>query len=345
MTKQILIIGGTRNLGHFMVHDLLERGHRVTVLNRGITRDELPNDVERLQADRTIPSQLAHALKDRNFDVVIDNALYKKPEAEEIVNILGNHVGHYIVLSSGQVYLVREGIERPFAESDYPGRIMPAPKPNTFGYEEWLYGVDKRAVEDVLMQAWQTSKFPVTVLRLPMVNSERDHFNRLLAYILRLEDGSPILAPSTPNYALRHVYGGDVVAVISHLVHTAKGKGEAINVSQEETLSLEAFLDTLAGVLGVDSGSHNLVRVRRDLLEANGFLPDCSPFSERWMSELDNTYSKQLLGFAYTPLETYLHKIVTHYRENPISSPSGYKRRRAELLLKEQIEEGLVSAN
>jgi nucleoside-diphosphate-sugar epimerase len=336
----ILIIGGTRNLGHFMVSDFLERGYHVTILNRGLTRDELPEQVERLRADRTDTAQLTTALKGRIFDVVIDNALYKQPEAEAIVKLLNGRVGHYIVLSSGQVYLVREGIERPFREDEYDGRLMPAPKINTFGFEEWLYGMDKRHVEDTLASAWGKSKFPYTALRLPMVNSERDHFNRLYAYILRLEDGGPILAPSTPNFRLRHVYGGDVVTAMNLLISSGKGKGQALNISQDETHTLEEFLDLLGEVMGMQP---HLVRVQRDLLEGNGFLPDCSPFSERWMSELDNQLSKDALGMSYTPLRDALTRIVNHYRENVPQQPAGYRRRRAELLLVEQISEGMVS--
>ena len=78
--------------------------------------------------------------------------------------------------------------------------------------------------------------------------------------------------------------------------------------------------------------------MRRDLLEANGFLPDCSPFSERWMSELDNTRSKRELGMTYTPVRTYLEKIVAYYAENPPPMPASYRRRRAELLLLEHSD-------
>jgi nucleoside-diphosphate-sugar epimerase len=339
---KILIIGGTRNLGNFMVNDFLARGHQVTVLNRGLTHDELPASVERLRADRTDKTQLARALRDRTFDLVIDNALYKQPEAETIIGLLHGSVGQYVFLSSGQVYLVREGIERPFREQDYEGRLMPAPKINTYGYEEWLYGVDKRRVEDTMFEAHARIGFPVTSLRLPMVNGERDHFNRMLAYILRLQDGEPILAPSTPNYPLRHVYSGDVVTACNRLIDTGLGKGRAYNISQDETVSLDEFLALLADIMGV--GHHQLVRVRRDLLEANGFLPDCSPFSERWMSELDNTLSREELGMTYTPLREYLMRIVAYVTANPPVQPAGYRRRRAELLLVTQIADGLVSA-
>ncbi|MBN8635310.1 MAG: NAD-dependent epimerase/dehydratase family protein, partial [Anaerolineae bacterium] len=269
----ILVIGGTRNLGHLLVHQLIALGHRVSVFNRGLTRDELPDQVERLRGDRTKKHQLARALEGKSFDVVIDNALYKQEEAEEIAALLKGRVGHYLFLSSGQVYLVREAATRPFTEDQYEGRLMPAPKPNTYGYEEWLYGVDKRRVEDALHKAWETNKFPYTSLRLPMVNSERDHFNRLYNYVLRLNDGDPILAPSTPNFPLRHIYGGDVIRALLLLIETGKGKGQVYNISQDETLTLEEFLGIVGDLMGVQP---QVVRLKRDLLEANGFLPDCS---------------------------------------------------------------------
>jgi nucleoside-diphosphate-sugar epimerase len=324
----ILIIGGTRNLGYFLTYDLLEAGHRVTVLNRGKTRDELPTGVERLRADRTSPNQLQEALAGRSFDVVVDTALYNGADAEAIVRLLSGRTGHYIFISTGQVYLVREGVERPFSEGDYEGRVMPAPKANTFGHEEWLYGVEKRQAEDTLAEAWVTRQFPFTSLRIPMVNSERDHFNRLYGYILRLNDGGPILAPETPDHPLRHVYVGDVVRAISLLVNTGQGKGRAYNISQDETVSLNEFLAILGEIIGVEP---QIVAVRRSLLEANGFLPDCSPFSERWMSELTNERSKAELGLKYTPLRTYLGKLVAYYATNPPPRPASYRRRHAEV--------------
>jgi len=332
MYMNILVIGGTRNLGHLLVHQLIALGHRVTVFNRGLTRDELPEQVERLHGDRTKKSQLARAIEGKTFDMVIDNALYKQEEAEDITALLKGRVGHYVFLSSGQVYLVREGAARPFKEDDYEGRVMPAPKPNTYGYEEWLYGMDKRRVEDTLSRAFETNHFPYTSLRLPMVNSERDHFNRLYNYILRVADGSPILAPSTPNYPLRHIYSGDVIRAILLLLETGKGKGRVYNISQDETLTLEEFLALIGDIMKTKT---QVVRLKRDLLEANGFLPDCSPFSERWMSELDNRRSKVELGMTYTPVRDYLERIIRYYEQNPPPQPRSYLRRYSELLLLE----------
>lgn len=332
---QILVIGGTRNVGHLLTLALKSNGHTVTILNRGLTRDELPEDIERLRADRTDAHELRRALDGRTFDAVIDTSLYNADEAATITELLGGKVGHYLFLSSGQVYLVREGVQRPFKESDYEGRLMPAPKPDTYAYEEWLYGINKRRAEDTLMTAWHDAGFPLTTLRLPMVNGERDHFDRLYNYILRLRDGDPILVPTTPVYALRHVYSGDVVRAITHILETGKGKGGAYNISQDETVSLDEFLGIVGSALNTQP---NIVRISRDLLEANGFLPDCSPFSERWMSELDNSLSKRELGITYTPLRDYLTAIVHYYQSNEVPKPSGYRRRRAEVKFVETLE-------
>ncbi len=323
----ILIIGGTRNLGHFLAERILADGHKLTILNRGVTRDDLPDGIARLRCDRTNSQQLRRALGGRTFDVVIDNVVYKEAEAESIVDILQGKVGHYIFMSTGQVYLVRDNLPRPFKESDYDGELMPPPTENTYDYEEWLYGIDKRKAENVFANAFAQHNFPYTALRMPMVNSERDNFNRLYNYMLRIKDGGPILVPDKPDHALRHVYTADVVNVVSHLINTGAGKGKAYNISQDETVTIDEFLDMLGKLMGLET---NIRRVERSLLEANGFMPECSPFSEMWMSELDNTISKTELGATYTPLREYMAKIVTYYTENPPKQPAGYKRRKAE---------------
>ena len=191
-----LIIGGTRNLGPAMAQALLRQGYEVTVFNRGVTPDDLPQGVERLRGDRTDPRQLERAVAGRSFDLVVDTTLYAGPEAEAAVEIFTDRVGRYVFLSTGQVYLVRIGPERPYREEDYPGPVMAEPpKTDESMHSNWLYGYDKRAAEDVFAQAWVEKKFPFTSLRLPMVNSERDHYGRVYGYFLRLQDGGPIVIP------------------------------------------------------------------------------------------------------------------------------------------------------
>jgi nucleoside-diphosphate-sugar epimerase len=326
-----LIIGGTRNLGPSIVQALLQGGYKVSVFNRGQTPDDLPPQVRRLRGDRTVPAQLSAALGKDSFDLVVDTTLYNGAQALAAIAQFSGRVGRYIFLSTGQVYLVRTGVDRPFREEQYHGPLMGRPPENeTNDLNNWIYGIEKREVEDAMLLAWKNSGFPFSSLRLPMVNSERDHYDRLYGYFLRLNDGGPILAPEEPGPALRHVYGDDVVQAIMRLGTTDVGKGEAYNIGQDEALSLEEFLRLLAKHM---DPSLRLARVPRAVLNREKLLPDCSPFSGSWMSALDNTRSKRELGMKYTPLEVYLKKLVTVFDSSPKRQIAGYARRQDELEL------------
>jgi len=327
---ETLVIGGTRNLGPPLVGALSGRGHRVAVFNRGLTEGDLPPGVERLRGDRRDPAQLSAALAGRSFDLVVDTTLYDGPEAEAVVRLLSGRVGRYVFLSTGQVYLVRRGLSRPFDEEDYEGPVLEEPPAGHTDHADWLYGAGKRAAEDVFARAWAARGFPYTSLRLPMVNSELDHYRRIYNYVLRLKDGGLIVAPDLPRQPLRHVYGGDVVRAVLRLAETDAGLGRAYNVSQDETLTLEEFLDLLGGVMGTEP---RLVRVPRGELESRGLLPFCSPFSGRWMSELTNERGKHELGLDYTPAAEYVRRLVGHYEAHPPAPGEGYARRGEEIRL------------
>ncbi|HEX3940906.1 MAG TPA: GNAT family N-acetyltransferase [Acidobacteriaceae bacterium] len=330
---RVLIIGGTRNLGPSIVHSLMSRGHSVTVFHRGVTRTELPRGVEVLHGDRSDFPSLERALAGRDFEAVVDTTLYNSRDAKAAVHLFSGRVSRYVFLSTGQVYLVRQFLTLPFCEEDYSGPLIAEPpREHQVDHENWQYGIDKRAAEDVFLSAAE-SGFPVTVLRLPMVNSERDHFHRIHGYLCRLRDGGPLLIPDGDGLPLRHVYGEDVVTAILASLHRALPVGCAFNISQDETLSLRQFLELLA-----DHESHGrlvLEPAPRRELEAAGLLPDCSPFSDPWMSSLTNKRSRSELGMTYTPVSVYLPRIVEYFR-NCNLDPPGYAQRSRELELAQQ---------
>ena len=325
---RLLVIGGTRNLGPGLVSAALAEGHAVTVLNRGVTPDDLPPSVERLRADRRVRTELAKALGDRDWDAVVDFACYDGAEAGAAAELLDGRAGHYVFISSGQVYLVRDGLSRPFRESDYRGPLMPEPAAEADA-AQWRYGMDKRAAEDALSDAWQRRRFPSTTLRLPMVHGERDSYGRIAGILARLADGGPIVIPDRPHAPVRHVFAGDVIAAVLRALAAGPGRGESWNVGQDETLQFADFMSLIARSAG---RALRFAPVAPDALEGAGLLPGCSPFSIRWMSELDNTEGKTRLGLSYTPVETWLPRLVSWYGMHP-AVPGNYSRRAEELAL------------
>lgn len=223
-------------------------------------------------------------------------------------------VGHHVMISTGQVYLVRDGCPRPASERDYEGPLLPRPaEPNEL--EEWTYGVDKRACEDALAEAHARHGFPATRLRLPMVNGERDFHRRMEGYLWRLLDGGPVLLPDGGTHAVRHVYGGEVARFIVEILLRADTFGHAYNVAQHETPTLAGMIGRLRDLLGSRSP---LVPVARERLVAAGLRPAAvSPFSGAWMSFLDPRRVEHELGFRHEPLELYLGKIVAAFLAHP----------------------------
>jgi nucleoside-diphosphate-sugar epimerase len=326
----VLVVGGTRFLGHELAWRLLAAGHAVTLFNRGTLPDPFGDRVERLRGDRTT-ADFERLLAGRSFDSAVDFAAFDGDDGRRAAETLAGRVGHYVVVSTGQVYLVRAGCPRPAREGDYDGPVMPEP-PDAYDRGQWEYGVKKRALEDALVRAWEKRRFPSTRLRIPMVNGERDHFRRLDRYLWRMLDGGPILLPGGGDLATRHVYSGSVVKAILSLLGRAETFGQAYNLAQDETPTLRELLALVASLLGAPA---RLVDVPREAVRAAGLDPLLlSPFSGTWMSFLDPARAKAELGFRHEPLGSYLDKIVAaflaHSRADP---PPGYESRPVELAL------------
>src|SRR6478672_13734952 len=111
----ILILGGTGFTGPYQVRYALSRGHKITTFNRGKTHPgELPNEVEQLIGDRN--GQL-DALKNRKWDVVIDNPTSVPVWVRDVAQVLKGNVDRYVFISTISVY----------ADTSKPGTEESAP--------------------------------------------------------------------------------------------------------------------------------------------------------------------------------------------------------------------------
>jgi nucleoside-diphosphate-sugar epimerase len=323
----VLVIGGNRFVGWLLAFRLLAAGHKVTLFNRGRLPDPFGGRVERLTGDRTTPD-LERKLDGRRFDAVVDLAAYTGEDGRRAAEILRGRVGHYVMVSTGQVYLVREGCARPAREEDYDGALMARPSAPADA-AEWEYGVGKRACEDALAQAQAKDGFPATRVRIPMVNGERDYLRRIEGYLWRLVDGGPLVLPDGGTHKVRHVYGGEVARFLAEMLARPATIGRAYNLAQDETPTLAELTGRLRNLLGSRA---EIVAVPSEKLRAAGLEPvNVSPFSGRWMSFLDPGRAHRELGFRHEPLEIYLGKIVASFLAHPPSDrPEGYARRELE---------------
>src|SRR5207302_3392964 len=93
----------------------LSRGHKVTTFNRGKTHPgELPNEVEQLVGDR---NGKLDALKDRQWDVAIDNPTTLPAWVRDAAQVVKGNVERYVFIATSSVY----------ADTSKPGTDESAP--------------------------------------------------------------------------------------------------------------------------------------------------------------------------------------------------------------------------
>src|SRR5262245_12253140 len=100
-TLRVLILGGTGFIGPHFVEALTAHKHTITLFNRGKRDPETKPGIEQLIGDRN--GQI-DALKGRDWDVVIDNSGYTPKQVRATAELLKDHVGQYLFISSVAVY-------------------------------------------------------------------------------------------------------------------------------------------------------------------------------------------------------------------------------------------------
>ncbi len=264
----LLVLGGTRFFGRRAVEMLLERGHDVTVLSRGVTPLPWPRGtVEHLGCDRNVRGEPSRSLRGRDFDAVFDNSAMDGGAVREVLDVLPG-LARYVLTSSGAVYqrpgspaleeLVHGVPSRPhhdpfgamrlLSEDDAPFEI------------NWLRGEvadevpgyrrGKLEAELALAEAGPGSGPAPIVLRPPQIEGPRDPTGRTEFFARRVADGGGILLPAEGRGGVfQKVFSEDLAAAAVAAVESAPGIRGPFNVAGPEIMTMERYLYALALVL------------------------------------------------------------------------------------------------
>jgi 2'-hydroxyisoflavone reductase len=101
--KKILVLGGTGFLGPPLVERAIDRGHTVTLFNRGKTGTDLFPSVEKIHGDRE-KGDLSGLTNDRRWDAVVDVWANDPAIVAPIANLLAKRTSYYHFVSSISVY-------------------------------------------------------------------------------------------------------------------------------------------------------------------------------------------------------------------------------------------------
>lgn len=195
---RMLILGGTGTTGRHYVRAALGRGHSVAVFSRGMTLADLPPTVEMLVGDRNGD---LNAIKNRDWDAVIDVATYGPGWVRSLGQALKRRVRHYTFISTVSVYDNPAKNAETSEESAllaYHGDV----DPYSITREGEYYGAAK-----VLCEQEAEKQFPgrVLVLRPGYIGGPDDTHGILTYWSVRAEKDGAILAGGDPETPVQFI--------------------------------------------------------------------------------------------------------------------------------------------
>jgi nucleoside-diphosphate-sugar epimerase len=190
----ILVIGGTRFLGRAFVDAALERGHRLTLFNRGTSGPGLFRSVDQVRGDRDGGLE---PLAGRPFDAVLDTCGYVPRVVAASAELLAPTVERYVFISSISVY----------ADESTPGQDEWAPvaqldPPTVEEITAETYGGLKALCERRLEEALSGRAL---IVRPGLIVGPNDPTDRFTYWPVRVARGGDVLAPDGPEYRTQFI--------------------------------------------------------------------------------------------------------------------------------------------
>ncbi len=186
---KILILGGTGFIGPHMVRYAMDRGHEITLFNRGRSNTDLFPGLENLIGDRNGDLE---SLRGRTWDICMDNNASNIDWVKYSTEFLKDAVPLYFYVSSRSAY------------SDLSSIPMHAGAP-TFTYE--TAGVEPGAerlpygLQKALCERQVQAVFPgaSTVFRPGLIIGPGDRTDRFTYWPVRINRGGEVLSPGDPS--------------------------------------------------------------------------------------------------------------------------------------------------
>ncbi len=253
---RILILGGTGFTGPHQIKCALERGHDVTVFNRGRTEAtvhrELVDRVESLVGDRDNDLE---SLRGREWDAVIDNSASIPRWVRQTAELMKDSVDVYLFTSSLSVHADESKIG--ITEDD---PVIELEDPTVEEVTGATYGGLKALCERETRAAFPDGAI---VVRPHLIVGPGDRSDRWTYWPVRIARGGEVLAPNTPQDPTQYIDARDLAEFDIHLIEQrALGTYSAVGPLSPLTMG-----ELLAGMRAIVSNEISFTWVDASFLE------------------------------------------------------------------------------
>ena len=270
---RILMIGGTGFMGPHVARQLLDAGHAVAILHRGVTEEHVPDGVTHIHAgtvegerdfvgwQERLP-EFSGEMRSFAPDLALHMVAMRERDAATAQAALRGIVRRLVLVSSQDVYRAYGrliGVEpgapdptplsedAPLREKLYPYR-QDSPR-SSDDPRAWMDDYDKIPIERLVLG---DPALPGTVLRLPAVYGPGDKQHRLYDYLKRMDDRRPaiLLPEGTAGWRWTRGYVENVAHAIVLALTDDRAAGRVFNVGEPDTLPEAEWVRAIGNAAG-----------------------------------------------------------------------------------------------
>ncbi len=238
---KILVLGGTVFLGRHIVEAALERGHEVTLFNRGQHNPDLFPTVEKLRGDRD--GELS-ALQGRQWDAVIDTSGYLPRVVRQSAEALKDATNLYVFISTISVYADEKTVGQ-----DENAPLATLEDDNVEEITGETYGGLKVLCERVVEEVYPHRSL---IIRPGLIVGPDDPTDRYTYWPVRIARGGEVLVPGRPERAVQYIDVRDLAEWTVHMVEEGTTGVYSAN-GPAEVQTMGAFVEACKSAAGSDA--------------------------------------------------------------------------------------------
>ena len=241
--SNILVVGGTGNMGRPLVKSLVDGGHSVFVVCRKKVNEDDAKDLVNcggryFYGDAKDKKFMSRVLN-HHYDAIVDFCIYSSTEFRERMDMFLDRTDQYVCLSTAAVYA-----DIPTPKNESSPRYMEIDPPKV-GTAKWgWYCYEKARIEDMLLASGRRNW---TIVR-PGITMNANHIGWNLwwddDWVGRIIHGRKILVEKEVlDFKFSLSSGAQVALLIGALIGNPRAKGEVFNVCSQEVWTWKDMLD------------------------------------------------------------------------------------------------------
>lgn len=303
----VLIIGGTGIISHYVVKVCLEYGMNVTVMNRGHHTKALPQTVTHLRGDIRDEAAAEAVLKQHTYDAVIEFVAFTQEDVERDIRLFRGKTKQYFFISSASAY-------------QKPPQHYPITEKTPLENPYWSYSRNKIACEQYLRTV---TDVPITIIRPShtynntMIMAMVARWTFEYAHLKRLIERQPVIIAGDGSSLWTLTHASDFAQSFVPLIGNQAAYGETFHITSEKVYTWDQLTHITAKALGVKA---DIVHIPTDAIikvmpEMTGPLLG----DKTWSAVFDNTKIKTVSS-AYSSrigYEMVIDDVIKYYHDNP----------------------------